>query len=160
MYSPLVPTPRDGSPPRPEDLMCTALEMPVCPLHIRQLYHAQALWRLVLRQLAEGKIGWAFWPPGTDSESILVEGEQGTGIWIPRVDGLDEEESEEESNDDDDDSDEQEDVEKGASDDGGGLLEEEESDDDDVVGVAGAGRFGALVMEDPVDDGSEGSLDA
>ncbi|KAM6498736.1 GTPase [Amanita muscaria] len=44
----------------------------------------------VLRLLAEGKIGWAFWPPGTDAEDIAEENGDNNGIWIPRFSALDE----------------------------------------------------------------------
>jgi len=35
-----------------------------------------------LRLLAEGKIKWAFWPPGYD-ESHIPDANAGYGIWVP-----------------------------------------------------------------------------
>jgi hypothetical protein len=35
-----------------------------------------------LRLLAEGKIKWAFWPPGYD-ESQIPDANDGYGIWLP-----------------------------------------------------------------------------
>jgi hypothetical protein len=35
-----------------------------------------------LRLLAEGKIEWAFWPPGYD-ESQIPDANDGYGIWVP-----------------------------------------------------------------------------
>lgn len=37
----------------------------------------------VLRFLAEGKIGWGFWPPNTSREVIDSQVKNGNGIWIP-----------------------------------------------------------------------------
>ncbi|KAG6901215.1 hypothetical protein C0995_015203 [Termitomyces sp. Mi166 len=40
----------------------------------------------ILRALAEGRIGWAFWPPDIDLKIIAANMEkQGIGIWIPRA---------------------------------------------------------------------------
>jgi len=36
----------------------------------------------ILRLLAEGKIKWAFWPPGSD-ESRIPDANDGYGIWVP-----------------------------------------------------------------------------
>ncbi len=49
----------------------------------------------VLRLLAEGGIGWSFWPPGTDENIVIKENGDRNGIWIPRLSVLDEEEEEE-----------------------------------------------------------------
>lgn len=37
----------------------------------------------VLRALAENKVRWAFWPPGTDEQVIEADQESGAGIWLP-----------------------------------------------------------------------------
>jgi hypothetical protein len=34
--------------------------------------------------LAEGRIRWAFWPPGTSLDLIQAHQESGAGIWLPR----------------------------------------------------------------------------
>ena len=48
----------------------------------------------VLRALAEGRIRWAFWPPGTDPQTISKhQGEGGgAGIWIAHDQGHDDDE--------------------------------------------------------------------
>lgn len=38
---------------------------------------------VVMRALAEGRIRWAFWPRGTDEQTIEAP-ERGAGIWIPQ----------------------------------------------------------------------------
>ncbi|KAK2460105.1 hypothetical protein APHAL10511_007871 [Amanita phalloides] len=50
----------------------------------------------ILRLLAEGRLGWSFWPPGTGARTIAGENGNDNGIWIPRFDVLDEEIDEEE----------------------------------------------------------------
>lgn len=42
----------------------------------------------VLRALAEGRLRWAFWPPGTDAQTVRAHqgAEPDAGIWIPRAD--------------------------------------------------------------------------
>lgn len=123
----------------------------------------------VLRALAEGRIRWAFWPPGTDSQTITKHqgagSRDGSGIWIAH--GLDGDGQDEE----DCDSDEQADVEghpggsedeqEAASSDAGKGEEVSEDDREDGVPVpagsfgrqiAGTGsRFGALVLDDEDD---------
>ncbi|KAG6837674.1 hypothetical protein H0H93_004950 [Arthromyces matolae] len=44
----------------------------------------------ILRALAEGRVGWGFWPPGTDTNT---KEKSGTGIWIPRSTGIEDDES-------------------------------------------------------------------
>lgn len=103
---------------------------------------------LVLRSLAEGKVGWAFWPPGTPDEKITAEREQeATGLWIPRA-TIVEEESEEESDE----------VESDCGEEDGGHINkdiEEVNDDeddsdigDDDGNLASVSRFSALVIDD------------
>ncbi|KDQ31093.1 hypothetical protein PLEOSDRAFT_1036089 [Pleurotus ostreatus PC15] len=89
----------------------------------------------ILRALVEGRIAWAFWPPGTD---ITVVGDNnGNGIWLHEFDRLDAE-----FDDHEEDSAEQEDADEGVSSDinseGDGVSE------DEAVG----GRFDALSLEE------------
>ncbi|KAH8997370.1 P-loop containing nucleoside triphosphate hydrolase protein [Lactarius akahatsu] len=60
----------------------------------------------ILRFLAEGKIKWAFWPPGYD-ESHIPDTNAGYGIWVPSgVENQDPDiDNNEEGSDDDDDDD-------------------------------------------------------
>ncbi|GBE77748.1 hypothetical protein SCP_0106300 [Sparassis crispa] len=107
----------------------------------------------ILRALAEGKIRWAFWPPGTDVHFMEEHQAEGCGIWMARpVSNAQESELD--------------------SDAGGGLSDEESgdecavyeeedvSDDETVVseeeGLASGGWFGALALadEDASDDDS------
>ncbi|KAG2022935.1 GTPase [Coprinopsis cinerea AmutBmut pab1-1] len=105
----------------------------------------------ILRALAEGRIHWAFWPPG----SKLPEDD--LGIWIPH----DVEESEAESDDQEDDnraaaSDAESEAE--SAEDEGETDEEEDAGESGAPGLnVGIGRFGALSIVD--DDESEGSED-
>ena len=90
----------------------------------------------VLRCIAEGKIGWAFWPPDTD-----LIGEEANGIWIPHATR------------DDDDSDLQSEEEddprpKIISDESSGSEESGSEAEEDDVHVVGIGRFGALGLND------------
>ncbi|KAI0639624.1 hypothetical protein C8Q77DRAFT_1224741 [Trametes polyzona] len=73
-----------------------------CPLHL--------IFVCLLRALAEGRIRWAFWPPGTDVETIRAHQHvEGAGIWVAEgpqhVVDLDDEHHphEDHSGDDDDD---------------------------------------------------------
>ena len=112
--------------------------------------------------LAEGKIRWAFWPPGTPEEVVTAHLEADTGIWImqdsdedynvsdsdeeetlieERVDTADEELVYE---DGDEDSDEDEDT-------------DEDEDEEDFL-PAGRSRFAVLQLVDD-DDGDEDSDD-
>ncbi|KAF9469864.1 hypothetical protein BDZ94DRAFT_1151537 [Collybia nuda] len=108
----------------------------------------------VLRSLAEGKVGWAFWPPHTDTRVITLHGERGAGIWIPHTNSVDEEsegESEDESDSEEDrDSDSKSNETKEWEDD-------EEGENDSIMQKFGS-RFGALLMSDE-DDGKGGEHD-
>lgn len=110
----------------------------------------------VLRSLAEGRIGWAFWPPGTSLENIATTGDN-LGIWIPLSD-VTEDVSDRESEDEDvdetqnrtpttatEDEDDSEDSE----------FSEKESIGISQVGISG--RFGALALgeEEEEDETSE-----
>lgn len=119
-------------------------EMPVCStLHLHGFFLSFTL--SVLRALAEGRVGWAFWPPGTPVDQISNEGH---GVWIPGGDDvcdLDDEgidpESEEERHVSFDTEDE--------------ITEVEDDDDEDAtedVAITGLGRFGALALSDEEDE--------
>ncbi|KIM47738.1 hypothetical protein M413DRAFT_208353 [Hebeloma cylindrosporum] len=105
----------------------------------------------ILRALAEGRIGWCFWPPGTPLDRIVTEGGDVQGIWIPRGDIVEDDDTEPES-----------DVEAPAEDPTGASEEEEEYiEDSDVgtTGTVGVGRFGALAINDTEEDGDEDDAD-
>ncbi|KAI5898014.1 P-loop containing nucleoside triphosphate hydrolase protein [Schizophyllum commune H4-8] len=118
----------------------------------------------ILRMLAEGRIRWGYWPPGSD-ESVIrtVAGVEGAGIWIPGQDVIDEEEDDEPEELEGDEragkkhEDSAEDAEKARggvekAEDGAETAESEsESDDEPAIQVTG-GRFGALNM---LDEGGE-----
>ena len=95
---------------------------------------------IVLRLLAEGKIGWAFWPPDADEESIVEENGDGNGIWIPRYSAFDEKTdsdgSEKEQHDD--------------SEGGENITTSDESDsiNEDQPMQSMASRFDALVVDE------------
>ncbi|KAF9654183.1 P-loop containing nucleoside triphosphate hydrolase protein [Thelephora ganbajun] len=100
----------------------------------------------ILRALAEGRIRWAFWPPGTDPS---VHDKAGDGIWIRSGDdaaGVGDSESD----------DGEEEVEQDPVLDSGGEGSEEEEDEDeggDETNIGG--RFGALALEDAVAESTE-----
>ncbi|KDQ29904.1 hypothetical protein PLEOSDRAFT_167693 [Pleurotus ostreatus PC15] len=89
----------------------------------------------ILRALVEGRIAWAFWPPGTDI--TVVDDNNGNGVWLHEFDRLDAE-----FDDHEEDSAEQEDADEGVSSEinseGDGVSE------DEAVG----GRFDALSLEE------------
>jgi hypothetical protein len=108
----------------------------------------------VLRALAEGKIKWAFWPPGADEREISEN-----GIWISgnaeaedASDTEDEEEAEAISGDEELESDDS------------GQSSEDEKDTANSATLIG-GRFDALVLEESregllsEDEDSRGSED-
>ncbi|KAG6897123.1 hypothetical protein C0992_003977 [Termitomyces sp. T32_za158] len=110
--------------------------------------------KAVLRALAEGKIGWAFWPPGTDLDTIRAGiGEQGSGIWIQHG-GLEDEVD----NDSDESDDDEKIVVKSA------ISDEEASDDDDSSEAeyysesrtVGIGGFRALSVDDVEEEDERG----
>ncbi|KAI0652065.1 hypothetical protein C8Q79DRAFT_1114897 [Trametes meyenii] len=129
----------------------------------------------VLRALAEGRVPWAFWPPGTDAHTISAhQPVEGAGIWIARgqageydsdAESQDGEREHPESAEDDDDDEHPE-----------AHSSEEESEEDnsqdyaneDVPGArvrpaekaqrqlgGTAGRFGALVLAELEDETGE-----
>ncbi|KAF8167611.1 hypothetical protein B0H34DRAFT_23959 [Crassisporium funariophilum] len=114
----------------------------------------------ILRALAEGRIGWAFWPPGTSVEVVAAEGGEAPGIWVPQGDSLDADAESE------DDQEEGHDTPSDHSENSGSEEEEEEEEDDVQDGAspktATFGRFGALAMneEEEEDDDDDDALDA
>jgi hypothetical protein len=111
----------------------------------------QCHFETVLRALAEGGLQWAFWPPGTEASKLS---ETGDGIWIRRDDGetgvnsdSDEEEEEEE---------EEEMEHDRVSESGDETSEGEGSVDEEGEAEATiGGRFGALALEDAVEESTE-----
>ena len=104
----------------------------------------------VLRALAEGRLSWAFWPPGTSSDLVAKESpEENAGIWISGRDNEDDENQ--------DDSDEE----------GAGEIQDDESSElpselpseigESDFPTANTGRFNALQI---IDSGSEGEKEA
>ncbi|KAH9942929.1 P-loop containing nucleoside triphosphate hydrolase protein [Amylocystis lapponica] len=122
----------------------TSLRLRLPPLSARRSPHVP---RAVLLALAEGRVRWAFWPPGTDAQTVRgAQHEEGAGIWMPRAAGGDEDGSEDGSGDEAEGTD-------ASDEDGSVVLEEDEGEDtEDGEGAAGvsgaAGRFGALVLDD------------
>lgn len=108
--------------------------------------------------MAEGRIGWAFWPPGTPLEQIAsIAGSEGHGIWVPQGDSIEHDSTESESDVEERQvtfDTEEEEIE----------ISEDEYDEDDSnsdlvnVPVVGLGRFGALSLsgddadEEPEDE--------
>ncbi|KZT75054.1 P-loop containing nucleoside triphosphate hydrolase protein [Daedalea quercina L-15889] len=105
----------------------------------------------VLRALAEGRIRWAFWPPGTDPR--VVEEQQGgvdaAGIWIPDLDDA-HHDVDVESEDDGTAESDGDDSKSAATED---ETEDEEDAADAIPTLGGASsRFAALTMEGDADD--------
>ncbi|CAA7265899.1 unnamed protein product [Cyclocybe aegerita] len=108
----------------------------------------------ILRAVAEGRIGWAFWPPGTPLDQVASGGGPEQGIWIPRGDVADEETEPE--------SDGEVDVGEGQhqalSNEEDSIEEDDEEELDDVPDAEiplGVGRFGALAISGNDEDGDE-----
>jgi len=106
----------------------------------------------ILRALAEGRIRWAFWPPGAD---LSMLSETGDGVWIQSdsdaavESGSDEEEEEAEQ-------DHVSESGEDASEEGGGDLSDGDEDEEEQSnGASLGGRFGALVLEDAGADSTE-----
>ncbi|KAF9486315.1 P-loop containing nucleoside triphosphate hydrolase protein [Pholiota conissans] len=113
----------------------------------------------LLRAVAEGRIGWAFWPPGTPLDEVTTWSGEGQGIWIPRDDGL-EEKSDPESDEEERDADSVESEEGDENSEEEDEEDEEDDDDDDDESVesndvnlkVGTGRFGALAISNYGED--------
>ncbi|KAF7966429.1 hypothetical protein HWV62_38412 [Athelia sp. TMB] len=105
----------------------------------------------ILRAVAESRVKWAFWPPGTDVNAIKSEMDEGNGIWIAHA----VEDGESESEDED------EELPSSEASAGHSDIEEQEEDeeDDDAPPVSvGVGRFDALVLDEN-EDGDESEDD-
>ncbi|KAG6868874.1 hypothetical protein C0993_008622 [Termitomyces sp. T159_Od127] len=109
----------------------------------------------LLRALAEGRIGWAFWPPGTDLTSIKADiGEQGNGIWIPHAGIIEDDENANDS--DEPDEDEKSIVTSSyeeTSDEDKSSEEAEYGSERKMSGISG---FGALSVDDVEEDDESG----
>ena len=97
----------------------------------------------MLRALAEGRVKWAFWPPGYLGHS----GDTNKGIWINS--GATEE-SDEDDSEADDEADQE--VEDGSGSEDNGVEEESEEEFVGIGIAAGGGRFGALTLADEDED--------
>ncbi|KAF8640468.1 hypothetical protein AX17_000131 [Amanita inopinata Kibby_2008] len=124
-------------------LVWTAMDILVAYADSKDWVTAKAARPDVHRAGNASKIGWSFWPPRSDKETISRENESNNGIWIPRSSThLEENQSEEE------------DQEKGSPDEDYGTdevheLESDESGSDyerDLQPIGG--RFDALVISD------------
>lgn len=99
----------------------------------------------VLRALAEGRVAWGFWPPGTEKPS------EGLGIWIPGTEAagtdgeLTEPDDEPEEPEQSEEGEEEEDSEEEGEEDD--EEDEDEEDDDGIEQRVGGGRFGALAID-------------
>ncbi|KDQ63256.1 hypothetical protein JAAARDRAFT_188849 [Jaapia argillacea MUCL 33604] len=118
----------------------------------------------ILRALAEGKIRWAFWPPGTDGDDIERNAPPGAGIGLVDPRGAVEEEESEESTDSEEEKEAEIEAETGQKSarrvrwDTPGRLEidtSEEEEEEEESRLGGIGRFGALVIDD--EDGGHSS---
>ncbi|KAJ3503451.1 hypothetical protein NLJ89_g8424 [Agrocybe chaxingu] len=112
----------------------------------------------MLRAVAEGRIGWAFWPPGTPLDQVAAGGGPEQGIWVPRGD-IANEDTEPES---DGEVDIVESQHQASSNEEGSIEEDDEEELDDVPDAeipVGVGRFGALAISgnDENDDESDSS---
>ncbi|GJE85788.1 P-loop containing nucleoside triphosphate hydrolase protein [Phanerochaete sordida] len=113
----------------------------------------------VLRMLAEGRIAWAFWPPGTPADVVEAhQGAPGAGIWIARdadaADGaFDVSDSEDEAHGERAESDEETlgVLSEDEDEDDEGDDEGDKSDGDTPVSVARS-RFALLNLDDGGDD--------
>lgn len=103
----------------------------------------------VLRALAEGRIHWAFWPPGTDPRVVEHQGGvDGAGIWVPDLSDVDDVDVDVES-DDDAGSDE------GSESDVAEDESEEEGSSPALVVSGASSRFAALSLENGSSDEAE-----
>ncbi|KAG1762922.1 P-loop containing nucleoside triphosphate hydrolase protein [Suillus occidentalis] len=103
----------------------------------------------ILRLVAEGKITWAFWPPGTD---LTVVGSSGdNGIWLTRdADQHSQELDEDDDGGSCDETDEVDSIDEVSDEDGDedeNLTGEEEHQNAELKSVA-VGRFGVLAIDD------------
>ncbi|KAI3622647.1 mmr1 hsr1 gtp binding protein [Moniliophthora roreri] len=151
---------REGMTPRvPELIQWTAMDVLVAYADKKGWLTAKAgrpdtnrAGNAILRALAENKVPWAFWPPGTLPETIELEstGQKSKGIWLVGK-GL--WEGDEESSDEEDDTvqdrDDDWDSENLSGEDGS------EQDGDDIIPVKSqtiSSRFAALQVDDEVSE--------
>lgn len=105
----------------------------------------------ILRLVAEGRIAWAFWPPGTDLTAVGSSG--GNGIWLTRdadqhPQELDDDDGDERgSGDETDEVDSTDEVSDEDGDEDENLTGEEEHQNAELKSVA-VGRFGVLAIDD------------
>ena len=114
---------------------------------------------VVLRALAEGRIGWAFWPPDSTRDEITsVASEEGVAIWIPRSDMDYASEQEPESEEEGVDANENGNDKHSMGSEDSELDFDVESDSDGDRKVAGICRFDALAIyeSDEEQDESDG----
>jgi len=136
---------RQQSPLKEEDPPWTAMDVLVAYASVKNWVTAKAgrpdinrAGNAILRALAEGKIKWAFWPPGSSD----AEGTE-NGIWISGDEAEDDsdQESEEDGN-----------IRRAGSDDGELKSDVSDSeslnDGEEKDGVTIGGRFGALALEE------------
>lgn len=95
--------------------------------------------------MAEGKIRWAFWPPGTDLSKV----DSDDGIWIA---GDADEGADTDLESEDEEGDSKPDGEDHQEHTGSDISEEE---DDGMEGIQLGGRFGALAVEEEDGEGIE-----
>uniref|UniRef100_A0A8H8CQF2 Guanine nucleotide-binding protein-like 1 n=1 Tax=Psilocybe cubensis TaxID=181762 RepID=A0A8H8CQF2_PSICU len=103
----------------------------------------------ILRTLAEGRIGWAFWPPDTPLEEATTADDH-LGIWIPLSDHTDDISAS------DRESEEEDDIHETESPSFSAPAEEEDSEESEfgeeaqssVSQVGVSGRFGALALSE------------
>ena len=108
---------------------------------------------VVLRALAEGRIGWAFGPPDSTLDEITsVASEEGMGIWIPRGDMDYASEQEPESEDEEVDDNETENEHSTGSE---GSELDDDVEPDGGRKVAGVGRFDALAINETDEEKDE-----
>jgi hypothetical protein len=110
----------------------------------------------VLRALAEGTVGWAFWPPGTTVEQVGTDQEAACGVWI-MGDELVSEDTEEDSEVDERDKHVSKDSEDEVATDSGDGDDDSDVPDKNVTVRAVGTRFGALML-DEVDEDDDGEV--
>ncbi|KAG2156633.1 P-loop containing nucleoside triphosphate hydrolase protein [Suillus bovinus] len=102
----------------------------------------------ILRLVAEGRIAWAFWPPGTDLTTVGSSG--GNGIWLIRDTDQHTQELDEDDGGSGYETDEVESPDEGSdevSDEDGDATSEEEHQDANFKSAT-VGRFGVLAIDD------------
>ncbi|OCH94706.1 P-loop containing nucleoside triphosphate hydrolase protein [Obba rivulosa] len=95
----------------------------------------------ILRALAEGRVRWAFWPPGTPLEVVSAHQEDGCGIWIAQ----DIDEADTDSDEEPDTLHEPESETEGSV---HGDDDESDEDKDEYAVKPSASRFSALSLDD------------